>query len=75
MDVHKNISERFEIGVELGRGAYGRVFKAIPRESGDPVALKRGVKVLSDKIDAQRTLREVVSLHSNVLSIAAPHCR
>ena len=58
MEVHKNVSERFLIGPELGRGAYGRVFKATPRAGGQPVALKRGIKVLSDKTDAQRTLRE-----------------
>ena len=35
------LSDRFLIGEELGRGAYGQVFKGMDAHSGDVVAIKQ----------------------------------
>ncbi|KAG2444433.1 hypothetical protein HXX76_001186 [Chlamydomonas incerta] len=37
----KKLSDRFLIGEELGRGAYGQVYKGIDYQTGDTVAIKQ----------------------------------
>jgi len=56
------VSTRFDVNQEIGSGAYGLVYKATDKLTGETVALKRCMKVLSNKTDAHRTLREVCIL-------------
>ena len=56
------ITVRYDVGNEIGRGAYGIVYSAMTKQNGRPVALKSCKKVLVNKTDAHRTLREVKRL-------------
>ncbi len=37
----KDIAEVYEIGVQIGQGGYGKVYKATHRESGATRAIKK----------------------------------
>jgi mitogen-activated protein kinase 15 len=59
---------------QLGKGAYGIVWKAIDRKTNDKVALKKIFDAFQNATDAQRTFREVVFLqqmdkHENIVQL------
>ena len=73
-EVEHHIYEKFEIIQKLGMGAYGVVWKAKKRSSGEVVALKKVFDAFHNKTDAQRTYREVMILqglkgHSNITQL------
>ena len=39
------VAQRFELGAVVGAGAFGRVFRAVDRETGEQVALKKLFKL------------------------------
>ncbi|XP_037068226.1 extracellular signal-regulated kinase 2-like isoform X2 [Pollicipes pollicipes] len=73
-EVDSHITQRYEIRKRLGKGAYGIVWKAIDRRSGDVVALKKIFDAFRNPTDAQRTFREILFLqefrhHPNVIRL------
>ncbi|CBK22502.2 uncharacterized protein [Blastocystis hominis] len=67
------ITEKYTIKKELGKGAYGTVYLAVENETKKEVAIKRIDDVFRTKIDAKRALREIVILrhchHPNICGL------
>lgn len=63
-DIDEDILTRYRPLVELGKGAYGIVWKAQERQTGANVALKKVLGAFNNDVDAQRTYREVYILQS-----------
>jgi len=67
-----NIGERYEALKFLGAGAYGAVIKALDKNTGEHVAIKK-LHRIEDIIDAKRILRELRILrlfkHENLISL------
>jgi mitogen-activated protein kinase 15 len=64
----------FRARAQLGKGAYGIVWKAVDKTSQDKVALKKIFDAFQNATDAQRTFREVVFLqqmdtHENIVRL------
>ncbi|XP_042868432.1 extracellular signal-regulated kinase 2-like isoform X2 [Penaeus japonicus] len=73
-EIDSHISKKYEIRRRIGKGAYGIVWKAIDRRSGDVVAVKKIFDAFRNETDAQRTFREIVFLlefssHPNVIRL------
>ncbi|XP_061521382.1 mitogen-activated protein kinase 15 [Phycodurus eques] len=73
-EVEEHISTKYEIRKRLGKGAYGIVWKAVDRQTGEIVAVKKIFDAFKNKTDAQRTFREVIFLqefgdHPNVVKL------
>ncbi|XP_061677168.1 mitogen-activated protein kinase 15 isoform X2 [Syngnathoides biaculeatus] len=73
-EVEEHISTKYDIRKRLGKGAYGIVWKAVDRQTGEVVAVKKIFDAFRNKTDAQRTFREVVFLqefgdHPNVVKL------
>lgn len=68
------VDERYTLKNTLGHGAYGQVVSAIDANTGKKVAIKRVDRLLDDKTDAKRILREVKILrhlrkHANIVRL------
>ncbi|KAL4629757.1 mitogen-activated protein kinase 15 isoform X1 [Arapaima gigas] len=73
-EVEEHISQKYEIKRRLGKGAYGIVWKAVDRTTGDVVAVKKIFDAFRNRTDAQRTFREIMFLqefgnHSNIIKL------
>jgi len=73
-DIDNHILQRYEIKKRLGKGAYGIVWKAIDKKSGETVALKKIFDAFQNATDAQRTFREIMFLqelrdHENIVRL------
>ena len=73
-DIEAHIYRKFEIQQKLGKGAYGVVWKAIEKKTGQVVALKKVFEAFQNSTDAQRTFREVMILqeingHENIVKL------
>ncbi|NP_001120461.1 mitogen-activated protein kinase 15 [Xenopus tropicalis] len=73
-EVEDHISQKYEIKKRLGKGAYGIVWKAIDRKSGEIVAVKKIFDAFRNRTDAQRTFREIMFLqefgeHPNIIKL------
>uniref|UniRef100_A0A8C9SSX2 Mitogen-activated protein kinase 15 n=1 Tax=Scleropages formosus TaxID=113540 RepID=A0A8C9SSX2_SCLFO len=73
-EVEEHISQKYEIKRRLGKGAYGIVWKAIDRTTGDVVAVKKIFDAFRNRTDAQRTFREIMFLqefgdHANIIKL------
>jgi mitogen-activated protein kinase 15 len=72
-EVEKHVLRKYELQARLGRGAYGIVWKAIDRKTGQQVALKKCFDAFQNATDAQRTFREIMLLqeieHDNIVKI------
>uniref|UniRef100_H2YYZ9 Mitogen-activated protein kinase 15 n=1 Tax=Ciona savignyi TaxID=51511 RepID=H2YYZ9_CIOSA len=73
-DIDPHITEKYEIKRRLGKGAYGIVWKALDRRTGETVALKKIFDAFRNCTDAQRTFREIMFLqefgdHPNVIKL------
>lgn len=73
-EVEPHVLERFEIIQKLGKGAYGVVWKAKNKKTGQMVALKKVYDAFQNSTDAQRTYREVMYLqhlngHENIIRL------
>nr|XP_008000004.2 mitogen-activated protein kinase 15 isoform X5 [Chlorocebus sabaeus] len=72
--VDPRIVRRYLLRRQLGQGAYGIVWKAVDRRTGEVVAIKKIFDAFRDKTDAQRTFREIMLLqefgdHPNIISL------
>nr|KAF6270806.1 mitogen-activated protein kinase 15 [Myotis myotis] len=61
-EVDAHVAQRYLLKRRLGKGAYGIVWKAVDRRTGEVVAIKKIFDAFRDKTDAQRTFREVMLL-------------
>ncbi|XP_063806477.1 mitogen-activated protein kinase 15, partial [Pseudophryne corroboree] len=73
-EVEEHISQKYDIKKRLGKGAYGIVWKAIDRKSGEIVAVKKIFDAFRNRTDAQRTFREIMFLqefgeHPNIIRL------
>ncbi|XP_059103705.1 mitogen-activated protein kinase 15 isoform X2 [Peromyscus eremicus] len=73
-EVDRHVAQRYLIKRRLGKGAYGIVWKAVDRRTGDVVAIKKIFDAFRDQTDAQRTFREVMLLqefgnHPNIIRL------
>ncbi|KAM4605808.1 mitogen-activated protein kinase 15 [Discoglossus pictus] len=69
-----HISQKYDIKKRLGKGAYGIVWKAIDRKTGEIVAVKKIFDAFRNRTDAQRTFREIMFLqefgeHPNIVKL------
>ncbi|KAM6148268.1 LOW QUALITY PROTEIN: mitogen-activated protein kinase 15 [Rhynchocyon petersi] len=74
VEVDRRIAQRYLLKRRLGKGAYGIVWKAVERRTGEVVAIKKIFDAFRDKTDAQRTFREVTLLqefegHPNIIRL------
>ncbi|CAJ1083512.1 mitogen-activated protein kinase 15 [Xyrichtys novacula] len=73
-EVEEHISLKYEIKKRLGKGAYGIVWKAVDRQTGEVVAVKKIFDAFRNRTDAQRTFREIMFLqefgdHPNIVKL------
>eukprot|EP01100_Stratorugosa_tubuloviscum_P012934 TRINITY_DN628_c1_g2_i1.p1 TRINITY_DN628_c1_g2~~TRINITY_DN628_c1_g2_i1.p1 ORF type:complete len:410 (+),score=208.23 TRINITY_DN628_c1_g2_i1:115-1344(+) len=73
-EVDKHVLRRYEVREKLGKGAYGIVWKAIKKKTGETVALKKIFDAFQNATDAQRTFREIMFLqalrdHDNIIKL------
>jgi mitogen-activated protein kinase 15 len=76
--VDKQIARRYEMIQRLGKGAYGVVWRARDRDTGQIVALKKVFGAFQNNIDSQRTYREITILrqlkgHPLIVGLLAVH--
>jgi mitogen-activated protein kinase 15 len=76
-DVEAHITRRYEILAQVGKGAYGIVWKAIDRRTRSFVAVKKIFDAFQNSTDSQRTFREVMFLqglrHDNIIKLLNVH--
>ncbi|KAK7138566.1 hypothetical protein R3I93_015869 [Phoxinus phoxinus] len=73
-EVEQHISLKYDIKRRLGKGAYGIVWKAVDRKTGEIVAVKKIFDAFRNRTDAQRTFREIMLLqefgdHPNIIKL------
>ncbi|XP_050400948.1 extracellular signal-regulated kinase 2 [Patella vulgata] len=73
-EIEPHITKKYEVKKRLGKGAYGIVWKAIDRRTGEVVAVKKIFDAFRNQTDAQRTFREIMFLqefgdHINVVKL------
>ncbi|XP_011373247.1 mitogen-activated protein kinase 15 [Pteropus vampyrus] len=73
-EVDDHVAQRYLLKRRLGKGAYGIVWKAVDRRTGEVVAIKKIFDAFKDKMDAQRTFREIMLLqefgdHPNIIRL------
>ncbi|NXH42017.1 MK15 kinase, partial [Dicaeum eximium] len=73
-EVDPLLCRKYEIKRRLGKGAYGIVWKAIDRKTGETVAVKKIFDAFRNRTDAQRTFREIMFLqefgeHPNIIKL------
>ncbi|NXS95692.1 MK15 kinase, partial [Jacana jacana] len=73
-EVEAIVTQKYEIKRRLGKGAYGIVWKAIDRRTGEIVAVKKIFDAFRNRTDAQRTFREIMFLqefgeHPNIIKL------
>lgn len=76
-DVEAHIIRKYEIQTQLGKGAYGIVWRAVDRRTKQVVAVKKIFDAFQNSTDAQRTFREVMFLqslkHDNIIKLLSVH--
>ncbi|RLV88673.1 hypothetical protein DV515_00015409 [Chloebia gouldiae] len=61
-EVEPLLCRKYEIKRRLGKGAYGIVWRATDRQTGETVAVKKIFDAFRNRTDAQRTFREIMFL-------------
>uniref|UniRef100_A0A8C6NZ59 Mitogen-activated protein kinase 15 n=1 Tax=Nothobranchius furzeri TaxID=105023 RepID=A0A8C6NZ59_NOTFU len=74
VEVEEHISVKYEIKKRIGKGAYGIVWRAVDRQTGEIVAVKKIFDAFRNRTDAQRTFREIMFLqefgdHPNIVKL------
>lgn len=60
--IDRHVLRKYEIVHRVGKGAYGVVWKALNRKTGETVALKKIFQAFQNDTDSQRTFREIMFL-------------
>jgi len=72
--VDERVLERYELIENVGKGAYGVVWKALDKKTSEIVAVKKIFDAFQNSTDAQRTYREIMYLqrmnHENVIGLS-----
>ncbi|XP_054446671.1 mitogen-activated protein kinase 15 [Pteronotus mesoamericanus] len=73
-EVDPHVAQRYLLKRRLGKGAYGIVWKAVDRRTGEVVAIKKIFEAFRNKTDAERTFREIMLLqalgdHPNIIRL------
>ncbi|XP_066530404.1 mitogen-activated protein kinase 15 isoform X2 [Hoplias malabaricus] len=73
-ELEEHITLKYDIKRRLGKGAYGIVWKAVDRKTGETVAVKKIFDAFRNRTDAQRTFREIMFLqefgnHTNIIKL------
>ena len=73
-DIDNHVLRKYEIVQKIGRGAYGIVWKAKDKRTGEMIALKKIFDAFQNATDAQRTFREIMFLqemnnHENIVRL------
>lgn len=72
--IEDKILLKYALSKQVGKGAYGVVWRAVEKSSGKTVALKKVFDAFGNVTDAQRTYREVELLkcfkHSNIVLLS-----
>eukprot|EP00127_Corallochytrium_limacisporum_P001439 Clim_evm1s56 gene=Clim_evmTU1s56 len=73
-EIDKTILRKYDIKQKLGKGAYGIVWKATDRRTGETVAVKKIFDAFQNATDSQRTFREIMFLwefndHENIIKL------
>lgn len=73
-EIDEHVLRKYTVAQRLGKGAYGVVWRAVERKTGQVVALKKIFDAFQNATDAQRTFREVMFLqeldrHDNVVRL------
>ncbi|XP_066427446.1 mitogen-activated protein kinase 15 isoform X2 [Molothrus aeneus] len=73
-EVEPLVCRKYEIKRRLGKGAYGIVWRATDRQTGETVAVKKIFDAFRNRTDAQRTFREIMFLqefgeHPNIIKL------
>ncbi|NXN79623.1 MK15 kinase, partial [Bombycilla garrulus] len=73
-EVEPLVCRKYEIKRRLGKGAYGIVWRATDRKTGQTVAVKKIFDAFRNRTDAQRTFREIMFLqefgeHPNIIKL------
>lgn len=73
-DIERHVLRKYEIAQKLGKGAYGIVWKALEKQTRNPVAIKKCFDAFRNPTDAQRTYREIMYLealkgHANIIQL------
>ncbi|XP_013413855.1 extracellular signal-regulated kinase 2-like [Lingula anatina] len=73
-EIEPHVTKKYEVKKRLGKGAYGIVWKAVDKRTGEVVALKKIFDAFRNQTDAQRTFREIMFLqefgdHPNIVKL------
>ena len=73
-EIDQSVQQKYEILLRIGKGAYGTVWKATDKKSGETVALKKIYNAFQNSTDAQRIFREIMFLqelsnHENIIKL------
>lgn len=73
-EIESHITKKYDVKKRLGKGAYGIVWKAIDKKTGEVLAVKKIFDAFRNNTDAQRTYREIMFLqefgdHSNIIRL------
>jgi len=72
-EIDNAILKKYDVGAQIGKGAYGVVWKAKHRQTKETVALKKIFDAFQNPTDAQRTFREIMLLqefeHPNIITL------
>merc|ERR1711991_406168 len=72
--IDKHVLRKYDVQQKLGKGAYGIVWKAKEKKTGEIVALKKIFDAFQNSTDSQRTFREIMFLqqlagHENIVEL------
>lgn len=75
-EIDKHVLRKYDVQQKLGKGAYGIVWKAVDRATGEQVALKKIFDAFRDATDAQVRLgcgaRRGTAAHRLTTPLLAP---
>uniref|UniRef100_A0A8C6QZZ6 Mitogen-activated protein kinase 15 n=1 Tax=Nannospalax galili TaxID=1026970 RepID=A0A8C6QZZ6_NANGA len=68
-EVDRHVAQRYLLKRRLGKGAYGIVWRAVDRKTGQVVAIKKIFDAFRDKTDAQVSVQGEFGDHPNIIRL------